>query len=71
MAHDYTAPRRTNESPIAQRRIALGMTQAQLAQKIGCTPVDISRWEKGKHKPGANALVKLSSALSCAIDDII
>ena len=47
MAYDRKAPRPTNDSPIARRRLALGLTQAQLADIIGCYAKDICRWEKG------------------------
>ncbi|MGN0773498.1 MAG: helix-turn-helix transcriptional regulator [Candidatus Ventricola sp.] len=68
---DYrTAPRRTNESPLARIRIARGLTQGQLAEKVGCRQKDISRWESGT-KPGAAYLLKLSSALGCRIEDIL
>lgn len=68
---DYrTAPRRTNESPLARIRIARGLTQGQLAEKVGCRQKDISRWESGT-KPGADYLLKLTSSLDCRIEDIM
>jgi transcriptional regulator with XRE-family HTH domain len=46
------------------------MTQSQLAAKIGCTQVNLSRWERGIHSPNSRWLPLLAAALNCSIDDI-
>lgn len=61
----------TSHSPIAQRRIALGMTQKQLAEVIGTTQAMIARWEAAKHAPNGTTLMKLSNALNCTIDELM
>ena len=68
---DRTAPRRTNDSPIARLRIARGLTQAQLADLVGCYQQAVNKWETGKRKPGLQSLLKLAHALDCSIDDLI
>lgn len=68
---DRTQPRKTNSSPIAQKRIERGLTQGQLAKMVGCLNKDISRWETGAVTPRADALVKIATALECTIDEII
>ena len=66
------APReRGNESPIARQRLASGMTQGQLAEKIGCSQKDVSRWEHGARTPRAETLAKLADALGCRMEDLI
>ena len=60
---DYTLPRRTNDSLIAQARLAKGMTQAQLAEAIGVKPTQIANWEQGTRKPKVGALMKIADAL--------
>lgn len=68
---DYrAAPRRTNDSPLARLRMDRGLTQGQLAEKVGCLAKDISRWENGARRPGAASLIKLADALGCTIDEI-
>jgi len=47
---DYTVPRHTNDSLIAQARLAKGLTQAQLAEAIGVKPTQIANWEQGTRK---------------------
>ena len=71
MAYDRKAPRPTNDSPIARRRLALGLTQAQLADIIGCYAKDICRWEKGERNPKTKSLVAIAEALKCKIDDLL
>lgn len=60
---DYTLPRRTNDSLIAQARLAKGLTQAQLAEAIGVKPTQIANWEQGTRKPKVGALMKIADAL--------
>ena len=70
----HTDPRpnsNTSHSSIARRRIALGMTQKQLAEAVGCYPKDICRWELGKCEPRINSLLRLAEALNCNVDELI
>ena len=52
-------------------RIAAGMTQAQLAEALGCRVKDVSRWENNHVEPGALTLKKMAQALSCSMDDLV
>ena len=65
-----THPRHTNDSPLARLRMERGLTQGQLAERIGCRQKDVSRWESGT-SPGADYLIKIASALGCRIEDIL
>ena len=66
-----TDPRPTNDSPIARLRIARGMTQAQLAERIGCLQSSVSRWEQTGKAPGTRYLLKMAKVLECDIKDLI
>lgn len=59
------------KTKIAVMRKSKHMTQAQLAKLVGVTQKDISRWEQGTVKAGAENLKKLANALDCKIDDLI
>jgi transcriptional regulator with XRE-family HTH domain len=48
-----------------------GYTQAQLAEKVGCSQPMIALWEKGECEPTASAIVKLSDALNCTTDFLL
>lgn len=64
-------PRLINESKLARVRVARGLTQMQLAERVGCTQADISRWERGTHTMGGKRLAQIARALECKIEDII
>lgn len=55
---------------LKEARRAAGMTQAQLAERIGCLQKDISRYESGR-EPGALTLKKIAIALGCSMDDLV
>ncbi len=66
-----TAPRpRKNASPIARARLASGLTQNRLADLVGCTQKDISRYENAHHTPGVQILHKIAQALNCSMEDL-
>ena len=56
-------PRRTTNTPIAQARINAGLTQQQLAEKIGVSQKMISAWEAGYRNPKLETVRKLADAL--------
>lgn len=59
------------KSGIAELRKAAKLTQAQLAEKIGVTQKDISRWENGVVRPSVQSLKQIAEALECKVDDLI
>ncbi len=67
----YKVPRRTNSSPIAKRRMELGMTQQQLAEKVSCYAKDVSRWENSVFLPHVDTMLKIAAVLDCSIDDLV
>lgn len=48
----------------------MGLTQAELAQKISTTPIAIERWENGESFPDLNDLVLLAEALNVSTDHL-
>lgn len=72
MSEGRKAPReRGNQSPITAARMAAGLTQGQLAEKIGCTQKDVSRWERGVYSPRIDVLVKMADVLGCSLEDLV
>ena len=51
-------------------RAAQGLTQAQVAKKIGTTQSAVARMEsgKGKHSPSLATLTKYADALECRLE---
>ena len=52
-------------------REAAGLTQTQLADKVGVQQRDISRWENGRREPGVLIVKKMAQALGCSMDDLV
>lgn len=48
---------------IAEWRDDKGLTQQQLADRLGTSDVTISRWETGKRRPDDNARAAIAEAL--------
>lgn len=55
---------------IRRLREEAGMTQLQLANAVGVTPVTVYNWERGRYEPKASQLRSLSRVLGVSMDDI-
>lgn len=56
---------------IAVLRKEKGMTQEELAEKIGVSPQAVSKWENGNSMPEVTLLVSLCKVLGCSTDSIL
>jgi len=54
--------------PIKELRVNAGMSQAELAEKIGVSAMTISNWERKKTSPDQNEEVRLRAVLGDASD---
>ena len=52
-------------------RKAAGLSQVELAERVGCRQVDISRYESGRHEPKALTLKKMAEVIGCSMDDLV
>lgn len=59
------------ESSIAQLRRERGMTQADLAKRVGCGQSQIASWETGLRAPKIRSLRKVAAALECDLNDLL
>ena len=50
---------------------SMGISQRELAKKIGCTEVTISRYITGERVPSATVVVKIANALGVSVDYLI
>ena len=55
---------------IKEQRMALGMTQQQLAEQLHITNKAISRWETGNAYPDISLLDDLAAALSVSVEEL-
>lgn len=56
---------------ISELRKEKGMTQEQLAEKLGVTQRSVSRWETGKNMPDISLLQLLSSELNISVSELL
>ena len=56
---------------VQMRRKALGMTQEELAEKIGLTRPQLANIESGAHGTDIRRLRDFAAALGCAVDDLV
>lgn len=64
-------------SGIKNARLAVGITQAELARRLGVTPQAISQYERGEKKPKIETIKKIADALGASwfhlshLDDLV
>lgn len=56
---------------ISEKRKAKGMTQAQLAEKLGITDRAVSKWETGRSMPDVSLMLELCSLLGITVNDLL
>ena len=56
---------------IRKARKEKGLTQKELAEKVGVTQGNLSSWETDRWKPDLDALKKLCEALNCSADYLL
>lgn len=52
-------------------RVAMGLSQKQLANKLGIHEQTVSRWERGEREPDILMLNRLSELYRCSVDDLV
>lgn len=55
---------------IRHHRIAAGLTQRQLAARLGISPMAVSYWETGRREPNARQLKGVADVLGVSMDAI-
>ena len=56
---------------IATKRKELGMTQLDLAEKMGVTDKAVSKWERDLSYPDINSLPQLAEVFNMSVDDLM
>lgn len=56
---------------IKQKRLELGLTQKELAAKLGVDQSAVAQWEKGKTGPHRGKLNKIAEVLECDVADLL
>lgn len=56
---------------IKQRRLALGLTAAKTAERLGVAKVMITHWERGHNNPNLYNAWDLADFFGCSIDELV
>ena len=56
---------------IAERRLGMGLTQQQAAEKLGVSFQSVSKWECGVAMPGVDMLLPLAELLDVTVDELL
>lgn len=56
---------------IGERRLALGLTQAELARDIGVSQQTVAKWETGSGYGPVPKFVALAERLGCSLDALL
>jgi putative transcriptional regulator len=55
---------------IRELREAAGLTQLEVAYRVGVTPATVSNWERGVFEPKVSQLRKLAQLFGVSMDDV-
>jgi len=56
---------------ITSARMALDLSQCQLAARLGITRSRLSKWELGRHAPNLRQLLAIADALGLSLDELL
>lgn len=56
---------------IYERRVEKGLTQTDVAQKLGVTAAAVSKWENGSAKPRYELLLRLAEVLDVSTEELV
>lgn len=57
-------------SPLATLRLRAGLSQQQIAERMGVSQPQVARCEQGKHDPGTETIARLAEALGVSIAEV-
>lgn len=63
--------KQTMGTMIASKRKAAGMTQLELADKMGVTDKAVSKWERDLSFPDVNSIPKLAEVLGVTVEELM
>lgn len=56
---------------ISRRRMAMGLTQAQLAERLNVTDKAVSKWERGKSLPDVTLFSRVAAELRVSVVELL
>lgn len=71
MSGAHSGPRGGNQHPLAVKRRQFGMTQQQLADALGVTQTQVSRWERGGCVMRVETLRRVAELFRCDMEELV
>jgi transcriptional regulator with XRE-family HTH domain len=59
------------KNKLKQLRLEHGITQAQLAEKIGASTSAVGMYEQGRRQPDGRTIAKIAAVLGCSTDELL
>ncbi|MGN0589829.1 MAG: helix-turn-helix transcriptional regulator [Ruminiclostridium sp.] len=56
---------------IKRLRNNAGLTQVELAERIGISQGSLSSYENGKDIPSVNTLIRMADVFNCTLDELV
>ena len=56
---------------LKKMRLKRGLSQEDIAKKMGVTPATVCRWENGEFLPRADKLIALAKVLKCSVSALL
>lgn len=56
---------------IREKRMEKGMSQMELAERLGVTQGAVMKWETGRCLPALDRAVEIAETFDCSVDDLI
>ena len=56
---------------IKTRRLSLGMSQEDLAKRLGVKRTTVSQWEAGRNTPRTKMLQTIAEELMCSVGELL
>lgn len=63
--------RRVFAERFKRRRLAMGLSQGELAKKLHVEVQNVGRWESGIRVPGTENIILMSRVLECSTDYLL
>lgn len=57
-------------TPLAALRLRAGLSQQQVAERMGVSQPQVARCEQGKHDPGTETIARLADALGASVGEV-
>jgi DNA-binding XRE family transcriptional regulator len=57
-------------SPLAALRLRAGLSQQQVAERMGVSQPQVARCEQSKHDPGTETIARLAQALGVSVSEV-